>query len=158
MLAEIRHRRVKVKDPNNPGGYKYELRTYVSPVAKKTKKPQTPKWVSTIVKPKPKKKPGAKANKLRVTATEWALMELQKKRRDVNKEFDAFYKKYPYKKPKSVKPKKSATADVPCSNGRYAKCEAVVYTYPSGNRRIVTTEKVPAVKKPKKQSQGKKAR
>ena len=89
-------------------------------------------------------------------------MELDKKRRDLNAscsinrkvlmaEYEAFYKKYPQvRKPAVTKPTKSDKAPVPCSDTRFSSCETVIYTHPTGNRKIVTTEKMPVEKKGKK--------
>jgi len=83
MLAEIYHKNVKVKNPD--GTYSYVTKAFVRTKAKKPKAIKVPKWVNELVPPK-KKKPGQKANPLRVTPTQWELMELQKKRRDLNTE------------------------------------------------------------------------
>jgi len=160
MLSEIYTKNVKIK--NKDGSFSYEPRTFVRVKAKRDKAPKVPKWVNKLVKNPTKMK-----SNLRVTPTEWELMELQKKRRDLNNdcgakrkiletEYQEFYKKYPYKKPEIKKPRKSDKAEVPCSNDRFSVCEAVVFTYPNGNRKIITTEKLPAVKKEKKQQQTKK--
>ena len=158
MLSEIYHKKVKVK--NKDGSYSYERRPFVRLKESKPKKARVPKWVSKLVASPKKTK-----SKLRVSPTDWQLMELQKERRDLNAacgtkrksleaKYNAFYAKYPHKKPKSNAPRKSGKGTVPCSSGRFATCEAVVYTYPTGNRRIVTTERLPATKKKTKRAKG----
>ena len=117
MLSEIYVKKVKIK--NKDGTFSYEPKTFVRVKAQRDKPPKVPKWVNKLVKPKTK-------SNLRVTATDWELMELQKKRRDLNNEYGAkrkallaeyevFYSKYPYKKPEVKKPRVSAKASVPCS-------------------------------------------
>ena len=139
-LSGIYHKKVRVKNPD--GTYRYELRTYSAPGAGSKKQSVSTrksdkkfaKAVNKLIKPK--------STRRAISPTDWQLMELRKERKDVNAKFKAFYEKYPRKKPKTNKPRKSAPAGVPCSNGRYAKCEATVYTYANGNRKIVTMERV----------------
>jgi hypothetical protein len=164
MLSEWKHKnkRKKVKYPNGetgPNGEKWYYEYEQVPYWQNDKAPKVPKWAKDVDK---KASASKQKSNLRVTDTEWELMELQKQRKDIRSDcnlkgrilaaqYEEFYKKYPHKRPKIVPPPtKSEKEIVPCSNPKFALCEAVVYTHHNGNRKIVTTEKLPVVQKPKK--------
>ncbi len=181
MLEDIKVKAVRLK--NKDGTYRYENRIYstVRKVAVKDKdgnvvlnpdgsiaykfvdiqkKPKEPKWSKKIDKSAIKTK-----SRLRVTPAQWDKMELEQKgrklreefglkRRSLEAEYEALYKKYPQIRPKpKVKPQKVAEGNVPCSSTNFESCMSSVYRYPSGNQKIVITEKLPVVKKEKKVKQ-----
>ena len=73
------------------------------------------------------------------------------RRNTLERDFESFYQRNPgyAPKPKS-KPTQSPRAAVPCSDARFASCEAVVYDYTSGNRKIVQWDKMPPKEKKNK--------
>ena len=178
MLKDIKVKTVRLK--NKDGSYRYEERLYNTArkvaiknadgsavlnadgsiaykYVDKVNKAKEPRFVKEIVR-----YPVAKDSKLRVSPAEWEKMELEQKgrklreecgakRRELEAEYEALYKKYPQIKPaQKTKPKKVEEGDVPCSSSVFAACKSAVYRYPSGNQKIVITEKLPVVKKEKK--------
>jgi hypothetical protein len=177
MLAEIVVKEVKRKDKEGNIYYERRPKSTIKKVAIKNadgsvatnaegeilydykdtqRRPKEPKWVKNVVKEPTKTK-----RKLRVTPAQWERMELEQKSRKLREEcglkrqildaeYDALYKKYPAIKPKEKqKAKKVDEGAVPCSSSAFSACKSVIYRYPSGNQKIVITEKLPVVKKVK---------
>ena len=107
------------------------------------------------------KKTKGKKQKIK-TAIDLELQALKDRRKKISmacrqryqtleSDFNAFYERNPTLKPKTApKPTQSPRAAVPCTADRFASCEAVVYDYASGNRKIVQWDKMPKPVKPPK--------
>ena len=172
MLAEIVMVTKKVRVPNVNGmvgadGKKWHYEFIRVPKSVKEKTYKNPKWTDKLV-PNTKKNKKGKKNKSKSTikSVDWYKMELDKKRRDLQTEckripcevctkkrkdlqaeIEDYYRKYPQKRPKNRKPTIAGPVRTECSSKKYSDCEMIIWTYPNGNKKIITTQKVP--KKPK---------
>jgi len=98
------------------------------------------------------RKAKAKRDKSKLKVLSMAELELQNlrdrrkllgeecslKRQNIDAELETFYTKHPQLRPAPrPRPQVSPKEEVPCTEERFASCDAVVYDYDNGNRRIV---------------------